>query len=219
MIVDGCCFCEEIITPLNNQFYNEIGYRLGIQDRIVRQNNNLIVVPTIGSLVAGYLLFVTRTHYLSMAELPEETAFSLFHLLDDVMADVHRILNMPCVLFEHGTTSEISNGANSVTHCHIHMAPFAKPIWGKIQKDYMINDSKEFLSVNEAYKYVSTKKPLTYLYFMDVNKKHHIIDENKEFPSQFFRKVIANELNYADMWNWREYAFEDNLQKTLNLLN
>jgi len=218
-LIDNCCFCEEINSPTNNQFYNEIGKNIGLKSRIILQNDDWIVIPSLGSLAVGHLLAVSRMHYLGIADLQAKELYSLIPMINNVIEKINLLLNISCIVFEHGTTSIDAVSANSVTHCHIHIMPFHYPVWNNIKSEHCINNSKEFSSLNHVYNYISMYKPCTYLYFMDANNRHYIIDNNRIFPSQFFRKVIAEKLGREKFWDWKTNPEKDTLLKTLSLFS
>lgn len=215
MLSDSCCFCEEFASPGDNQFFNEIGSRLGIASRVLMQRGGAVAVPTIGALTPGHLLLITRGHFHCLADVPPGDARDLLGLMHEAIGEIGRVFGKKCVAFEHGAGPGALTRANSVDHCHLHALPFERPLWGKIASDYGIDGCSEFSSAESVYAYLSEKRPQTYLYFMDTDMTHRVIEGERAFESQFFRRVIAAELSLGPIWDWRENALEDNLKKTI----
>ena len=212
----NCPFCAEYLDASGSQFYLDVGKQIGCESRILLETDNWYVIPTMGSLTVGYVLLVTKQHYLSLANLSREVFFEMLELKKRVEERLFRQLGMGCLTFEHGTVNSFSKGANSVDHVHVHMLPFAQSIWQDIVSDM----PKTYFEVVDSYEalYDAWQKrlPNSYLLFQDVNQKIYYISDASNMPSQLFRKCLAPHLG-ADCWDWRSECYSDNIVQTMKL--
>lgn len=109
-----------------------IGRQIGCKSRFLLETDNWYAIPTMGSLTVGYILLVTKQHYLSLANLDSNLFFEMLNLKKSVEDFLFKKLGMHCIAFEHGTTNSYSTGANSVDHVHLHILPFSRPVWNEI---------------------------------------------------------------------------------------
>lgn len=105
-----------------------IGRQIGCKSRFLLETDNWYAIPTMGSLTVGYILLVTKQHYLSLANLDSNLFFEMLNLKKSVEDFLFKKLGMHCIAFEHGTTNSYSTGANSVDHVHLHILPFSRPV-------------------------------------------------------------------------------------------
>lgn len=211
-----CPFCSEYSNSGENQFYSNIGKNIGCESRILLETDNWYVIPTIGSLTVGYVLLVTKQHYLSLASLDSKLIFEMLELKKRVEDILFMNLGMRCIAFEHGTVNNYSIGANSVDHVHLHILPFSRPIWNEI----VMNLPKTAFITVESYNALLDKwknsLPNSYLLFQDLDQKIYYFSDASNMPSQLFRKCLAPYLS-AECWDWRVESYSNNILKTINL--
>lgn len=211
-----CPFCSEYSNSEENQFYSNIGKYIGCKSRILLETDNWYVIPTIGSLTVGYVLLVTKQHYLSLASLDSKLIFEMLELKKRVEDILFQKLGMRCITFEHGTVNSYSRGANSVDHVHLHVLPFSRPIWNEIIREVPETPFDTIESYTSLLAGWQNYLPNSYLLFQDINQKIYYIPEAANMPSQLFRKCLAPYLG-ADCWDWRNETYSDNIIKTISL--
>jgi diadenosine tetraphosphate (Ap4A) HIT family hydrolase len=215
--MNNCSFCDEINDENNNLFYNTIGKRKSIKTRILYQNTDWIVVPTIGCFTVGYILIVSKTHYLSISSLPDNLFSNFESLLDRCNVFMKKQFNSSYIAFEHGSTSSEYRLSCCIDHMHLHVVPCNENLWDAIVKEYHLN----YIKLNnycDVKKYVNTNNIKSYLLFQDINKEIYIIDTtNNIFPSQFFRQVFSKKLGEDLEWDWRHNYYENNMIQTIQL--
>lgn len=211
-----CCFCEEYRSPLASRYYMELGQKIGIASRILFETENWYAVPSLGCLTVGYILLVCKRHYLSAAALNSKLFQEMLELKGLAEKKIDEKLGLKCLAFEHGTTSALYSGANSVDHVHLHILPSAKEVWPDISSRHGLEGFITVGSYNDLYSLWTSSRPKTYLIFQDLDQTIHYKPDAGGMPSQFFRKCLAPYFK-ADEWNWKEELYPENLMKTIQL--
>ena len=176
-----------------------------IENTIIEETEYFYILPTLGSLVDGYILIVTKRHINSMSELNENELIEYKNIIDKYQNLFKKIYNKTPIVFEHGTPNQNSEmKANSVTHAHTHIVNINFSNEKEILEKYnfkQINDFKEINKNTNYIKYISNNKIyITY-----------------KFPSvsQLMRILIAEELNYKDKFDWKKERFDENIISTI----
>jgi len=178
-------------------FFENKGY-----NKPVFESENFLVIPSLGSLVEGWLLIVPKKFHLNFSELSEPH----FNELEVVISQLSELF-LPMfkkdrfVVFEHGPTIENSVAGCGVDYAHLH--------WIPIDFD-LLSGVSVFLNVDYDWKTIFSLRDLSannlnnedYLYVRDQKGVHHMAC-HKRIPSQTFRKVIAHYLGTPDVFDWK----------------
>jgi ATP adenylyltransferase len=187
-----------------------------IYNHIVFESDNFIVIPSLGSLVKGWLLIVPKQYVLSIGYLDE----NLQNELDELSNNVTKILEKEfgkVTMFEHGAYMPNNLVGCGVDYAHLHLVPVDIDLIAELEKILKINyDWHKISGLDFASIY--TKQNLPYLYVKD-NKNQHFITSNESFPSQLFRKVIANYLGKSDEFDWKTFHHMENIEATIRILS
>lgn len=187
--MDRCTFCYLDKTKIYNT--------------ILEETDNFIVVPTLGSLVDGYILIVSKKHLYNMNELSKKEKQEYFNLIDKYRNLFNKIYKKYPIVFEHGTSKNIINeSASSVVHAHTHIVnhnyKYENDILTKLNfKTNIINKDKNYI-----------------FYISPINKKY--ITYNFEPVSQLMRIMIAKDLGFENKYNWRKEPFLENIISTID---
>lgn len=202
------------IQKLFSLSYRKIGnYNMAL---FLLETDNWYAIPTMGSLTVGYILLVTKQHYLSLANLDSNLFFEMLNLKKSVEDFLFKKLGMHCIAFEHGTTNSYSTGANSVDHVHLHILPFSRPVWNEIITNIPATTVNTVESYNDLFEVWKKNIPDTYLLFQDLDQKLYYISDSSYMPSQLFRKCLAPYLG-ANYWDWRSESYSNNILETISL--
>ena len=133
-----CTFCNEIRGDGENNFfkmYLEKTFSLdNIKDRIIAETNNFILIPTIGPLLPGHLLLVSKDHHISFSHIP----INLIHETEVIKQNLRNIMNHSyCtpVFFEHGPMSSCEAGGGCCyIHAHLHIIPVEVDVKNEFEK-------------------------------------------------------------------------------------
>ena len=206
-----CSFCSEIQNEEeNNLFLSIIKPSINIKTRIIIETGNWVVMPTIGALVPGYMLIVSKKHYTSVGHCPHSYLREFNDLLKSLEVVIAEKYNMPIVAFEHGSYSSTNRGGCCVEHAHVHVVPFCGDLMeGAVDKDvFMI---KPISCLNELQDQI--KNCNSYLFYQDNSGSKYIIC-GEYIQSQFFRQIIAQKLGLQKYWDWRNNFGLENIEKT-----
>lgn len=196
---DGCFFCE--ITHHNGISTEEYNLRSKVVDMIIYESENFVVVPGLGPLAPGYLMIMSKPHYLSLAQVPSEWYNEYHEIEQDLEWILKKMYHKDVCFYEHGTGPNGAVGLKSIVHMHVHVmidAPLSK-----FYKDMFCMhpvDNIQHLS------------PISYFTY-----KHHsdgqlwvTDDPNVYLQRQVHRQVYAEEHNLAKgQFNWRKVPFDD----------
>lgn len=196
--MNTCTLCNEIVRENSETPFQEI---VGKQclERILRVSENFVVLPAIGQIIEGYLLIVTKKHYISMGELPENHLVELNALMQEISAVLKKIYQSRAIFFEHGSVTCIGEGGSCIDHAHIHAVPIEVDLIPKIPPFYEVKKIESLGCLKEQ-----VKKRIPYCFYQSVNNEKYVFD-GTVVPSQFFRRLIAHEVESPDIWNWREF--------------
>ena len=161
------------------EFYNEILFK----------SENFVAIPSLGSMIEGWLLIVPKKHQLSLQCINSDF---LLRELEDFSNSISKIMVQEfgyVTMFEHGAADSNSTVGCGVDFAHLHLVP--------VNFD-LINGLEEFLEIKYDWKKVSgiknfissSEKGIEYLFLTDY-LGNSFVSQNERIPSQLFRKVIA----------------------------
>ena len=113
-----CVFCNIDFSKLENTLIYESKY--------------FYVLPSIGALVDGYILIVSKRHVNASVCFNDEEVLEYFSLISKYQKKFFDIYSKMPIVFEHGSFNDM--GASSVVHAHTHIVNFT------------FSDEKEFLN-------------------------------------------------------------------------
>lgn len=210
---NNCDFCEEINGTGVGTFYDI--YNNIIKSRIIYEDSNFVVIPTMGQLFIHSLLILPKEHFESLSELGS----SKLKLLNELFYKVKKKLTEfgYVVAFEHGAKS-FTNGGCGIYHAHLHIVPLPIEIsmFDFLKHEYVCcTDLVEGLEkIGKATEYLMAINHDNSCSVLDISKYP------KEYPSQFFRKELSSYFNLKSSWNWKEYGSEEQwLLESVNKLN
>lgn len=176
-----------------------------IENTIIEKTKYFYILPTLGSLVDGYVLIVTKRHINSMSELNDNELEEYKTIIAKYQKLFNKIYNKTPIVFEHGTPNQNSKmKANSVTHAHTHIVNI------NFKNEKEILEKYNFKEINNLKEIETNKNYIKYIY----NNKIYI---TYNFPSvsQLMRILIAEELNYKDKFDWKKERFDENIISTI----
>lgn len=176
-----------------------------IENTIIEETKYFYILPTLGSLVDGYILIVTKRHINSMSELNENELIEYKNIIGKYIELFKKIYNKTPIVFEHGTPNQNSEmKANSVTHAHTHIVNINFSNEKEILEKYNFKEINDFKEIN---------KNMNYIKYISNDKIY--ITYNFPSVSQLMRILIAEELNYKDKFDWKKERFDENIISTI----
>ena len=189
---EACRFCDIIG-----------GKVLGKENHPILENNDYFSLASIGALVEGWVLIVPKMHDISMKEIYKEKSFIEF---TNCMLNAMKLqYSGPFIAFEHGPNKCNSSTSCGTNHAHLHLVPYPKSLYVDMIKSGLIWEScatsqisskagtNEYLFYSEISSDLSWKDPKGFI---------HILQQP---ISQYFRKLIANQLGCADEYDYKIY--------------
>lgn len=197
-MIEKCPFCLEWLNQ------NPKIKKYGLDTSVLYETYNWYVVPSIGGFLPGYLLIVNKKHYPSIALCPDNTYKELEDIIKLCRKTLFELYKIQPILYEHGSFSKISEGANSIDHVHLHIVPSSIDLLPAMPtKTELITDFKELKQ-----RVMFDKNPYL-LYENELGIKYYTKFNSRYYSSQHFRKYITENTKITADWNWRETEFED----------
>jgi diadenosine tetraphosphate (Ap4A) HIT family hydrolase len=177
---------------------------------IILETEHFAVVPSLGSLVAGWLIIVPKFPVARIADLGCEVRDEFEALVDRCLDKVEAEFGKAFV-FEHGGKegSRISCG---VDQAHLHIVPLEFDLLNVAIR----TTEGPSLSVDEFALPYDVCGPNEYWYVS--NQKRTVAIAAAEAESQWFRKLIAQQTGQSQKWNYNEHPFHQHVDVTLKVL-
>lgn len=189
----ACEFCKLD----RNQIYNTI----------IEETDNFYVKPSLGSIVEGYLLVISKKHIYSIQELNEDEKKEYFDIIKKYRTIFFKKYSKFPIIFEHGTSKKGELTASSVVHAHTHIVNH------NYKNEEQILSNLKFKEIDSNFKSENNDK--SYIFYMSQTGKRYIT-YNFNPISQIMRILIARDLNIESKYDWRKYPFTKNIIKTID---
>ena len=170
-------------------------------------NELFATVPTLGSIVPGWLLLIPRVRALCFADTPTEVrneALPLaFELGDRVKLPGERVY-----VFEHGASTFSSPIGCGVEHAHLHVVPLAFDLLSAMAErtdTTITNRASMVFPISDAIED----------YYFATDGDRTAISKPSEKVSQFFRKIIADQTGQPDQWDYGLSKGQHNARETV----
>jgi diadenosine tetraphosphate (Ap4A) HIT family hydrolase len=150
--------------------------------------------PTLGMLVPGYLLAITRAHVTSLAQLEREQLHEIDESLQVQERGWAEGFESQYFRFEHGSDGLDSCGPGSgacVSHAHLHLVP-GREAAERMQAEMKGYELDEYADLAEF-----RGRPYLYL----GHEGRHLVEPEPNLPSQWGRRIIAATYGNA-IWDW-----------------
>jgi diadenosine tetraphosphate (Ap4A) HIT family hydrolase len=172
-----------------------------------------MAVPSVGALVAGWLLVVPREHALNAAALSDEDLGRLEVLVSEIVEEWQPLFGAVTV-FEHGPARPSSPAGCGVDHAHLHVVPTEGiDLIGAARTALDELTWIEGASIADARAAVDAG--LDYLYAHTGHGDSAWLAIGQSVPSQALRRVMAAELKRPDEFDWRCYPQLDVVRATI----
>ena len=186
--MDNCRFCGIANGNENVQ---------KLENAKIAESEKYFAISSVGALVEGWTLVVPKQHCCSMKDLYSEEEFAAFA---NQLVRVLTACYGPVVAFEHGPNREGSDTSCGTDHAHIHIVPYHS-LAAKLD-----NMDMEWITCN-ASQIGELVGGNEYLFYCEPGEKWddpagrvHVL---KESISQFFRRVVAEDLGVLDRFNYK----------------
>ncbi len=197
----------------------ELGAAL-YEERLLCETPNFFVIPTLGSLgIEGYLLIVSKEHYLGFGMIPPKDRSEMNELINDVKKVISEAYKKPSLIFEHGPRLGETESGKSIDHAHLHVVPgiditndWAIDMMGRLGNKGHFYRVERVEGFEKARELCETNR--SYLYVENLEGTQLLSEQNFHRPLQYFRKMVASHTKSSN-WNWKKYRDEKTLEKTV----
>ncbi|OFX42465.1 MAG: hypothetical protein A2046_08945 [Bacteroidetes bacterium GWA2_30_7] len=196
-----------------NQFISKQFELPTVYNHSLIESENFKVIPSLGSMVEGWVLIVPKKHYLSFGYLEPLLFDELNELHCRVISTLKNIYNTNVISFENGSFTNDSYIGCGVDYAHIHYVPIDFDIKQQVNISY--NNSLEWEKISSLLSLKSNIANLSsYLFIEDVKRDKFLCKINQPY-SQLIRRLIATHLGIPEKFDWKKFYFEDNINKTI----
>jgi len=206
-----CSYCRFIFTD------GQANREREIWNTVLFETENFLVVPTLGALVEGWLLIISRDHHLCTGAMPASLHMELETVVCEVSSLVDDAYGSPTI-FEHGPCRAGDPIGCGIDHAHLHVVPLAfslvdairnAPDFGGMHWSSQRGDLSQLRGLHSSGKaYVYVKQPdglTTYC-------------TPPSLPCQSVRKVIARQLGMPNKYDYRSHPHATNVKRTVERL-
>jgi len=188
-----CKYCN-VITNGSTEIY----------DTIIEETKNFIVMPSLGSLVKGWLLITPKSHILNSRQLKINERKELNDLITKYSKSSSSLFEKNVAVFEHGAVYQDSIVGCGIDHAHVHIVPVAFDMEAQVK-----NSEKTFMELDNS---INDDKPY---WVFSVNNGPVQFTNTMKHTSQFFRKVIATAINSPESYDYKKSTSNKNVIATL----
>lgn len=209
-----CSFCSELSQDTIGNYFAEITNDQ-FDDRVIWSNDDFAIIPTIGCMIEGYVLLITKNHIPSFSGIASDKLDNLKKIVNNITEVLKGVYGNGCVMFEHGSVNQkncLIVGGACEDHAHIHFLPVSVSLSKYAQKKFAIKQIQDI-----SYLQTFENRNMPYLYFSDPNSNRYVCDA-PWVVSQFFRQVITIDLSLGDIWRWQTFPFVENMKRTYETL-
>lgn len=181
-------------------------------NRVLFESDNFIVIPSLGSLVPGWLLAIPRHYTLNLSQLCDNELQELDSLALECELKLKKKFQCEVVRFEHGPKVTRSKVGCGVDYAHLHILPVNFDLVDGLKSRLEVHyDWIEMASFDS----LSTIPPNTdYLYYRN-RANQHFITYQHDIPSQLFRRVVAHELSAPESFDWKSFPQIATVEETI----
>jgi len=182
-----------------------------VWDTVLWSEDGLVVTPTLGSLLPGWILVIPEEHALSGAQLDTDRRESVSRALDEIRGLTEKLFGTATV-FEHGPATHGSEVGCTVDHVHIHVAPLPFDLSHAAKQ----TPSGIGLQWGLYERWVDVWDRFSGMDYIATSSAQGIWAASGQVGSQFFRRVIATELGVPEHYDWRFVSGTRHIQDTIN---
>jgi ATP adenylyltransferase len=180
-------------------------------DQPLFESQNFVAIPSLGSLVEGWLLVVPRQHLISSGAIAPDLRNEFATFKQEVSARLSSVYGDICA-FEHGPCGPSREVGCGVDHAHVHLVPLGFDLVDAANM-YVPAGAWEAASWSECSRVAA--EGLDYLFIEQPLGVGRIAVAQK-FGSQILRRAIASSIGKPDEFNWRSHRHERNIDKTIS---
>lgn len=185
-------------------------------DHTLFESHSFAAIPSLGSLVEGWLLVVPKFFALSVGSLHEDYHQELGQFLDDIVPRVQKKFG-PVSIFEHGPAIQSTHIGCGVDYAHLHLVPTDCDLLKSVQKRISQIAWRRVTGLCDTKKAFRVGSPYYFLQ-QPFGAGQAYLGVGSELPSQLFRRIIADHLGYPERYDWKHFEGIENISATVTAL-
>ncbi len=198
----NCSICSEFFAGEVDKMYSkelqQVHDSCGRTSRILYENDNYMVIPTLGPVAECHLLLLPKQHVSSFALLSKEQLKEAECLIQKICNIVNKKYGNS-IVFEHGTLDRSIQASASCNHAHMHIVSCNRSLI-----PFLINDGLQLRKLEGLDELCEQQnRRLPYFYYCENNLEAYIMDDIIRM-SQYMRILVARVLNSPQKGNWKE---------------
>ena len=208
---------KDYISDLRSQIEKECRFcNPPEKERILYETDNFYVMVSLGPIIEGYLLIVSKEHISACLNIPDEIWSEFIQLKEKVRKLLSQIYG-GCLFYEHGkvgTSLTIGLDHRHCFHSHLHCIP------SSINFNQVIGSELvgiKFINISEAHNYVTSHGIERYLLVEDSQTMLYL--PQGDLRSQYLRFKLAEAVDKPDSWNWIQNQNWPMINKTIDRLS
>ena len=194
-----CSFCNDISVDSPS-----------LWNRPLFESLNFVVIPSLGALIEGWLLIVSKTHFICAAAFPDHMVAELESLKSNVCEAV-RSRYGNAIVFEHGPASDSRPVGCGVDHAHLHVVPISHDLTAPVLA--LLPSAAVWQGGDLSACRAAFRSGFDYLYLEQAPHDPKILVW-ANVGSQLFRRAIASQLGVPEEYNWREHPRRESAVST-----
>lgn len=196
----SCSLCDEL-RGTTRPLYNELA-GTNFESRILDENEDWVVVPSLGPLAAGHVMVLPRDHLFASLD-ANRRSLALFQSLVATVSDrLRQLYPDPVLIFEHGSTQADASCGACIDHAHLHIVPGPASFIESTRALFSNwEDFRSWTHLGEGRYRV--RPPYHLIGVIGPKPELYIRRSSGNVPSQFLRQILARAMGRPDAWNWR----------------
>lgn len=165
---------------------------------VLSQTKDFYVIASIGPIIEGYVLICSKKHFSSCANIPTKL-YSEYNRLKSMIKNLFLKRYGGYTFFEHGKTKLCAKNGNDnhCFHAHLHALPAKADILPKL-----IKELGQPTKVSSEEKIIEALGDNPYLYY-ETQEGCFVWRAPEDLRQQFFRWILAEELEVLDKADWK----------------
>lgn len=186
------------------------------KSRIIYETSNFYVMLSLGPIVEGYCLLISKNHFSCCAAIP----IDLREEFKEVYSIIKKVLNNvygTCLCYEHGRAGAClipMEGNKHCYHAHMHFVPIATPLNEIVQRDF---DEISVKTMELFFEEYCLRNNVPYLFVDDGQSKSlYFIDQ--PIRRQYLRYKAALSIGKEGLWDWINHQGWELIESALKIL-
>jgi ATP adenylyltransferase len=161
-----------------------------------------VVLPSLGPLMPGHIMIVSKEHYLSLASMGQD-AVNEYDELAAYLRNGPFLQGSNALEAEHGSTLEDKAGA-CVVHAHVHLMPRMGKFMDEFKRKLSVRNEANLLELGPTH--------VPYIYVRA--ESGHLLFDAHGLPSQSIRRILCDVLDRDDT-DWTQSPRLDWVKETV----